>query len=223
EKLNLLNCIASDLEAIHSQGLLHRDLHSGNVLQDELDNACISDLGSETLALKEKSQFIYGILQCIAPEVLNGEQYTRASDIYSFGIIMWEILYGASYILEPEPQLNMEICYKNLRPTIIKNSPQCYVSLMKKCWDKKPENRPSAINICEILTEWLNNENILLELTRSDELLKDIKGIKSTNIQIFSDNIYKSKFIESAYIQISSDNLYISKDIEVIVIVLIKN
>ncbi|RIB15637.1 hypothetical protein C2G38_2092746 [Gigaspora rosea] len=121
---------------------------------------------------------------------------------------MWEILYGASYILESGLQLQMKIGYNNLRPTIIKNSPQCYVSLMKKCWDEKPENRPSAINICEILTEWLNNENILMELTRSDELLKDIKGIKSTNIQIFSDNIYKSKFIESTYIQISSDNIF---------------
>ncbi|CAG8633933.1 10819_t:CDS:2, partial [Ambispora leptoticha] len=45
KKLNLLSCITSDIEAIHSQGYVHKDLHSGNILQDDLDNAYIVDLG----------------------------------------------------------------------------------------------------------------------------------------------------------------------------------
>ncbi|RIB00086.1 kinase-like domain-containing protein [Gigaspora rosea] len=95
DKLTLLHCITSDLQMIHSQGLIHRDLHSGNILQDNLHSAYISDLelsittNFRTLNMERRG--VYGILPYIAPEVLDGEQYTTASDIYSFGIIMWEI------------------------------------------------------------------------------------------------------------------------------------
>ena len=49
KKLNLLLCIASDLQIIHSQNLIHRDLHSGNILQDNLYSAYIADLGLSIL------------------------------------------------------------------------------------------------------------------------------------------------------------------------------
>ncbi|RIB17479.1 kinase-like domain-containing protein [Gigaspora rosea] len=196
-KLNLLHCIASDLQIIHSQELIHRDLHSGNILQDELNNAYIADLGlsiSKNMALKAECSGIYGILPYIAPKTLDEGQYTTASDIYSFGIIMWKILYGRPVSFSQEfGMLQIEICRNDLRPTIIENTHQCYVNLMKKCWGREPENRPSAIKICEILTEWLNNEIILSYLTKSDELLMNIK---STHAQPYSDDIYKSKFIE---------------------------
>ncbi|RIB14708.1 kinase-like domain-containing protein [Gigaspora rosea] len=198
-KITLLHCIASDLQIIHSQKLIHRDLHSGNILQDDLHNAYITDLGLSipiNISLKAECRGVYGILPYIAPETLDRGQYTTASDIYSFGIIMWEILHGksVSYSQELGMQLQIEICRNNLRPTVIENSPECYVSLMKECWKREPENRPSAIKICDILIEWQNDENILLELTKkSDEILKNIK---SPHIQIYPDDIYKSKFIE---------------------------
>ncbi|RIB16761.1 kinase-like domain-containing protein [Gigaspora rosea] len=201
KKLNLLHCIASDLQIIHSQEFIHRDLHSGNILQNKLYNAYVADLGLSILkktALKAEHCGIYGILPYIAPETLERGQYTTASDIYSFGIIMWEILYGrpVSYSQELGTQLQIEICRNDLRPTIIENTHQRYVNLMKECWEIEPENRPSAIKICEILTEWLNNEFILSDLTKSDKLLKILKNTKSTHTQPYSDDIYKSKFIK---------------------------
>ncbi|RIB21305.1 hypothetical protein C2G38_2140728 [Gigaspora rosea] len=108
---------------------------------------------------------------------------------------MWEILYGrqVTYSQELGTGLQIEICRNDLRPTIIEDTHQSYVSLMKECWEREPENRPSAIKICEILTEWLNNETILSDLTKSDELLKNIK---ITHTQSHPDDIYKSKFIK---------------------------
>ncbi|RIB00316.1 hypothetical protein C2G38_2234770, partial [Gigaspora rosea] len=83
DKLTILNGIVIDLESIHAQKLVHRDLHSGNILQrDELQHACITDLG---LSKNEKEGKICGILPYIAPEVLVGQPYTKASDIYSLG------------------------------------------------------------------------------------------------------------------------------------------
>ncbi|CAG8597757.1 12331_t:CDS:2, partial [Ambispora leptoticha] len=198
-KLTLLHCIASDLQLIHSQELIHRDLHS--------------DLGlamSTCIALKSERLGVYGILPYIAPEVLDKRQYTTASDIYSLGIIMWEILYGnsASYNQEFEIQLQIEICHNDLRPVVIENTPQCYVNLMKKCWERDPINRPSAIEICKVLVEWQNDENILLELNKSDEILKNINN---THIQSYPDDTYKSEIIKSTNLQTHPDNIYGSK------------
>ncbi|RIB09995.1 kinase-like domain-containing protein [Gigaspora rosea] len=79
DKLNILNGIVIDLESIHSQELVHRDLHSGNILQgDTLQKAYITDLG---LSKNEKEGKICGILPYIAPEVLVGQPYTKATDI----------------------------------------------------------------------------------------------------------------------------------------------
>ncbi|RIB11023.1 kinase-like domain-containing protein [Gigaspora rosea] len=183
DKLTLLHCIISDLQMIHSQGLIHRDLHSGNILQDNLHSAYVAI--ATTKPLNAERRGIYGILPYIAPEILDGKQYTTASDIYSFGIIMWEILYGksVSYNQEFATQLQIKICQENLRPRIIEDTPQCYINLMKKCWERDPIKRPSAQKIIEILTEWQNDENILLELTKSDEILKN----QSIHIQSYSE------------------------------------
>src|SRR5260363_62472 len=81
EKLNLLSCITSDLEAIHSQGIEHRDLHSGNILQDELDNAYTTDLG-----LTNTNNEVCGILPYMAPEVLQ-EKHILKQQIF---ISLWQ-------------------------------------------------------------------------------------------------------------------------------------
>ncbi|RIB23300.1 hypothetical protein C2G38_2171663 [Gigaspora rosea] len=82
-----------------------------------------------------------------SPEVLDGKPYSTASDIYSFGMIMWEILYGAPVFNNRnfDLQLQIEICINGLRPITNKDAPQIYVDLMKKCWHKRLEIRTSAV------------------------------------------------------------------------------
>ncbi|RIB07074.1 kinase-like domain-containing protein [Gigaspora rosea] len=188
-KLNLLQCITSDLQIIHSHDLVHRDLHSGNILQDDFKNAYIADLGlaiTANIELKSKSDGIYGVLPYIAPEILNKQPYTKASDIYSFGIIMWEILYGKSVAFVQDSKLQSKLQYQfqvcgGLRPPIHENTVICYVDLMKNCWHAEPEQRPTANEVYEIFLEWQNNESILLELSESD---KKSQNIRNEDVQI---------------------------------------
>ncbi|RIB25080.1 kinase-like domain-containing protein [Gigaspora rosea] len=203
DKLNLLQCITSDLQIIHSQELVHRDLHSGNILLNSLKSAYIADLGLsitaniELKSLKSKSDGICGILPYIAPEVLDKQPYTKSSDNYSFGIIMWEILYGKPVDFELNSMLQSKVQYQfqvcdGLRPPVRENTAICYKDLMKKCWHAEPEKRPSANEVYEIFLEWQNNESILLELSESD---KKPQNIKTEDIQINIDSLYKSTFI----------------------------
>ncbi|RIB06807.1 kinase-like domain-containing protein, partial [Gigaspora rosea] len=84
----------------------------------------------------------------IAPEVLRSRGYTPASDVYSFGIIMWEVSSGRLVFSDK----NHDLCFlteacNGLRPTIAKDMPEYYVDLMKRCWNNDPAKRPMASEI----------------------------------------------------------------------------
>ncbi|CAI2187626.1 16019_t:CDS:2, partial [Funneliformis geosporum] len=76
------------------------------------------------------------------------------SDIYSFYMIMWEFIYGIPPFNNEahDFQLSLNIC-KGKRPEIIKNIQQCYINLMKRCWDIDPLKRLTASEIKEIIKE----------------------------------------------------------------------
>ncbi|CAG8763621.1 9432_t:CDS:1, partial [Ambispora leptoticha] len=60
--------------------LIHRNLHSENILQDLLNNAYITDLGLSTSSDIKQDGKIHGIMPYIAPEVLMGQEFTQAAD-----------------------------------------------------------------------------------------------------------------------------------------------
>src|SRR5215216_2861525 len=91
----------------------------------------------------------------MAPEVLRGYQYTQAADIYSFGIMMNELMSEETpYNDIPHDHiLAVKIC-KGLRPKISEDTPKLLADLITKCWDAKAENRPPAKELYQILNEW---------------------------------------------------------------------
>ena len=92
DKFGNLYYIAKSLLALHKCDLIHGNLHSGNLLLSTDIFVHISDFGFSQPA--NKTGEIYGIIPYIAPEVLRGESYTKAADINSFGIMMWEMTSG---------------------------------------------------------------------------------------------------------------------------------
>ncbi|CAI2185249.1 9214_t:CDS:1 [Funneliformis geosporum] len=83
---------------LHKENIFHKDLHSGNVLYlEEFSGWYISDLEFCDPANKPSGS-IYGNLPYVAPEVILGKGYTFASDIYSIGMLMWEISSGQPLI-----------------------------------------------------------------------------------------------------------------------------
>ncbi|POG75335.1 kinase-like domain-containing protein [Rhizophagus irregularis DAOM 181602=DAOM 197198] len=155
-KIDQLQQIARGLLDIHNAEKVHKDFHSGNILFSI--DPFISDLGMcQPANIKQtvKEEGIYGVLPYMAPEVLRGQQYTKAADIYSFGIIMNEFL-SEEIPFNDIPHnefLAIKIC-KGLRPTIYKDIPKLLADLIIKCWDAEIKNRPTTKELYQTLNEW---------------------------------------------------------------------
>ncbi|GBC39363.2 kinase-like domain-containing protein [Rhizophagus irregularis DAOM 181602=DAOM 197198] len=160
DKLQLLKEIILGLKVIHESNLTHGDFHDGNILiSDNHNEIFIIDLG----LCKPISDFqdsdnneIYGVLPYMDPEILRNKPYTPASDIYSFSMVMWEFTSGIPPFNREahDRDLILNIC-EGKRPVIVKNTPKCYIDLMKKCWDSNPSNRPTMIMLEHIISEWI--------------------------------------------------------------------
>ncbi|POG76198.1 kinase-like domain-containing protein, partial [Rhizophagus irregularis DAOM 181602=DAOM 197198] len=144
QKLHILQEISKGLEYIHKNKFIHRDFHSGNILLDVFQWK-IGDLGlSQSESSKSLNNEIYGVIPYIAPEIFKGAAFSKEADIYSFGMIMWELTTGCKPFANVEHDIHL--IYKILdgeRPNITEDTPKCYADLMKSCWDPDPKKRPS--------------------------------------------------------------------------------
>src|SRR6266542_3990224 len=145
---------------------------------------------------------IYGIISYMASEILQGKEYTTASDIYSFGMIMWELIMGRMPFWDQnnDIELIIKIC-KDFRPQIIKNTPKVYNELLQECWDSDPNKRPTTSDILEKLiniksveeenpTEIIKSSNIGPIITNTSDksrslskIIKHTESIKSSKSQ----------------------------------------
>ncbi|RHZ58289.1 hypothetical protein Glove_374g20 [Diversispora epigaea] len=145
------------------------------------------DLGLCRFANEISSSGAYGILPYIAPEVLHKYQYTQASDIYSVGIIMWTISTGKIpfAIRAYDSELAVDI-FNGLRPKINRGTPQCYVELMVKCWDKDTTKRPNSEMIFNTLENWIIDLMYNHETEHSLMFLKANEKMQDEDIELSS-------------------------------------
>jgi serine/threonine protein kinase len=193
ERIKITFVIIDSLYFIHKENLIHRDLHSGNVLYSQWDDYWqISDLGFCGPADKP-SKSIYGNLPYIAPEVISEGKYTFASDIYSIAMLMWEVSSGHPPFNNHEHDYYLATNIINgIRPRIVSGTPLDYENLMKQCWDadplKRPDIRTLRNKISEINASYQNMPN---ELDANNNLETSSSETNHTSSKLFTSKVYQ--------------------------------
>jgi len=159
-QVRILLQIAHGLNRLHRSKpqVIHRDLKPANCLvwDEECTVVKLADLGvakiregSQTMTRAEQA----GTPMYMAPEMHRNEPYNTSADVFSFGLVCWEI-----YSLEkPFKGLTMYQLIKNvgegnLRPTPIPSTlPPELKMLMERCWQKEPKDRPEMKEAVAVL------------------------------------------------------------------------
>ncbi|RHZ73166.1 hypothetical protein Glove_232g47 [Diversispora epigaea] len=171
-KSSILFEIVVGLTNIHEMGLIHKDFHPGNIVNQSILSCYITDFGLCKPVSENDPEKIYGVIPYMAPETLSRGEYTQASDIYSFGMVVLEVLtsYPPYYNVPHNSSLVMEI-YKGLKPEIKCEIPQFFKEIMEKCWDSEPLNRPTAKELKSQLGEY----------SYAGEIKKQVKAANKSN------------------------------------------
>jgi serine/threonine protein kinase len=168
-------------------------------------NAAITDMGlCKPVNCDTQKNSVYGLLPYIAPEILNGQNYTKAADIYSFGIIMYEVISGLPpyYDLGHDENLAIKI-FQGLRPRFKIKVPQLVVQLIKRCLDANQLNRPMAEEIINILYEWQYESDVFqTQIEEADKMNKYFSknSVPLTNLGVsyktHSEAVYTSRLLK---------------------------
>ncbi|PKC06181.1 kinase-like protein, partial [Rhizophagus irregularis] len=98
----------------------------------------------------------YGVIPFIAPELFKSYRFSKESDIYCMGMIMWELTTGCKPFANVEHDINLiRKILDGERPEITEDTPEIYANLMKRCWDPDPKKRPLIYEILESVS-WYN-------------------------------------------------------------------
>lgn len=142
--------VAQGMDYIHKNGIIHRDLAARNVLVDEHSRCKVADFGlsrsireSETDVYQQKSKGALPV-RWMAPECLYLQVFTSKSDVWAFGILLWEIVTLGS---TPYPGLSAQEVIHAVRDGRVMAQPaHCrweLYRLMRACWHPDPQERPA--------------------------------------------------------------------------------
>ncbi|KAL0351701.1 UNVERIFIED_CONTAM: Serine/threonine-protein kinase STY46 [Sesamum calycinum] len=145
--------VSKGMSYLHQNNIIHRDLKAANLLMDENEVVKIADFGVARVQLQSGIMTAEtGTYRWMAPEVIEHKPYNHKADVFSFGIVLWELLTGKLPYAHLTPlQAAVGVVQKGLRPAIPRNTHPFLVELLEKCWQQDPSLRPEFSEILEIL------------------------------------------------------------------------
>ncbi|KAL3363515.1 hypothetical protein AABB24_012671, partial [Solanum stoloniferum] len=145
--------VARGMEYVHGLNLIHRDLKSDNLLISADKSIKIADFGVARIEVQTEGMTPEtGTYRWMAPEMIQHRPYTQKVDVYSFGIVLWELLTGMlPFQNMTAVQAAFAVVNKGVRPTIPSDCLPVLAEIMTCCWDGNPDNRPPFSQVVRML------------------------------------------------------------------------
>ncbi|XP_070832291.1 ephrin type-A receptor 3 isoform X4 [Chaetodon trifascialis] len=212
--VGMLRGIASGMKYLSDMGYVHRDLAARNILVNSNLVCKVSDFGLSRV-LEDDPEAAYTTtggkipIRWTAPEAISYRKFSSASDAWSYGIVMWEVMsYGERPYWEMSNQdviLSIEEGYRLPAPM---GCPVALHQLMLHCWQKERSHRPKFTDVVSFLDKLIRNPSSLLPLVEDIQSLPESPGEEMDYPMFISigdwlDSIkmsqYKSNFMAAGY------------------------
>ncbi len=209
--------ILQGLIYLHSMNIMYRDMKPENILLDESGNVSLADFGiSKVLDIKESAKSFVGTPEYVAPEIILQKGHNKSVDIWCFGILLYEMVYGLPpfYNKNQNMMLNWVVKLDPTFPKMFKISEELE-DLIKKCLQKDPKDRLGYENTEDVTKhEWFKDvdwdkvnsleleppikpeirdkfdiDNFNKEVIKENPVIDDLKEIDQNIV-----NTYKDKF-----------------------------
>lgn len=154
--------VCEGMEHLEANGFIHRDLAARNCLVNDSLVVKVSDFGMARYVLDDQYTSSSGAkfpVKWSPPEVFNFSKYSSKSDVWSFGVLMWEVF--TEGLMPFEQNQNHEVVtlvttgHRLFRPKMA--TPATY-DIMQMCWHERPEERPSFYKLCTTISETMEGE-----------------------------------------------------------------
>lgn len=209
--LNLSIQIAHGLQATHSAHVLHRDLKPANVMVTNQGHAKIIDFGiAKPVSMnttddehidrgfKTKTGMVIGTVNYLAPEIIHGHPATEASDIYSLGLLIWELLNGVTPFKSSSLGETMKRIDDETLPwseALIDLAPPGFIKFISRMTAKDAQKRPATAQIVAEELEKIRSDatwfgslgrktRFDLDLRWSEQTIQEIKTHAITDTEI---------------------------------------
>ena len=153
--LKLSGGVALGMDYLHKVSVIHRDLKTANLLMDENEVVKVADFGVARVVAADGAAMTAetGTYRWMAPEVISHQHYNHKCDVFSYGILLWELISGGDI---PYPgytplQAAVGVVQRGLRPTIPPSCHPVMAQVMQYCWQSDPNVRPEFEQIVELL------------------------------------------------------------------------
>lgn len=179
--------IANGMAYLHSRNVIHRDLKPSNIMLTGSNRAKIADFGMSVANTGQELTAETGTYRYMAPEVIRHESYSSNADVYSFGIVLWQLVSREIPFANLTPIQAAFSVAQGQRPEMPLSAPDRIREIIAACWDHDSHKRPSFTYIAMALADYARSAftpaNVGAQtLLIANEMLATVEGNATINV-----------------------------------------